>query len=149
MLNSRTMLLLAQLILLFGGLSLVPASIRLFQRAIEAGMPSWHLWWIVPGAAVVGGIKARFVMRKRMRQNIRRLAASQDKLWPWQIYPAPLLIFIITMVISMNVLKRVFADNGMGLGILGGVDVGVAVALLVAVREYWRPENKVPELQET
>jgi len=130
------MLILAQAILFFGALSLVPASIRLFRRALEMGMPTWHLWWIIPAAMLAGGFKARFVMRKRMRANITRLATSTKSLWPWQIYPLPMLGFILTMVVGMYVLKRVFADNGMALGMLGGVDVGVAVALIVASGEY-------------
>ena len=135
------MLILAQSILVIGAISLVPAAWRLFHRAIDAGMPSWHLYWIIPVALVLGGGKALFVMRKRMRQNIRRIATSPGKLWPWQIYPPQLLAFIVTMVVLMIVMKRVLADNAMGLGILGGVDVAVAVALVIASAEYLRPRD--------
>ena len=63
-------------------------------------------------------------------------------MWPWQIYPPQLLAFIVTMVILMAVLKRVLADNGLGLGILGGVDLAVAVALGVASLEYLQRDSK-------
>ena len=43
------------------------------------------------------------------------------------------------MIILMNILRRVFADNGFGLGCLGGVDLAVAVALIVAALEYRKP----------
>lgn len=141
MLSPRLMLILAQSILVIGAISLVPATWKLFNRALDMGLPSWHLWWIIPVSLVLGGGKALFVMRKRMRQNIKRIATSPGKLWPWQIYPPQLLAFIATMVIMMNVMKRVLADNAMGLGILGGVDVAVAVALVIASAEYLRPRN--------
>lgn len=141
MLTPRLMLLLSQGILIVGALSLIPAAWRLFQRAFDAGLPTWHLWWILPMSLAVGAGKALFVMRKRMRQNISRIANSAGKLWPWQIYPPQLLAFIITMVISMMVLKRILDGNGMGLGLLGGVDVAVAMALVVASTEYRRPNG--------
>ena len=105
-------------------------------------MPAWHLGWILPLAVLAGAAKARFVMRRRMRLNIERLAAAPGNLWPWQIYPAPLLVFILTMVVMMITMKKVFADNALALGMLGGVDFGVAVALLVASLEYL---GKAPE----
>lgn len=136
MLQPRHMLLLARWILVFGCLSLISGGVRLFRRAIEAGLPVWHLFWILPVAAALGAFKARVVMRRRMRENIRRLRSSTDKLWFWQIYPPQLLAFIVTMVVLMAVLKRVLADSATGLGALGGVDAAVAVALIVASFEY-------------
>jgi hypothetical protein len=136
MLSGRFLLIMAQLWLVLGSLSLVYASWRLFNRALDAGMSPMHLYWIIPGALLAGVFKARFVMRRRMRINARRLSESREKMWPWQVYPPQLLAFISTMVILMFVLKRVFADHGLGLGCLGGVDLGVAVALAVAALEY-------------
>jgi hypothetical protein len=144
MLTSRAMLILAQWILIIGAVSLLSGGTRLFLRAQDLGMPAWHMGWIIPLAAVVGGAKARFVMRKRMQSNIRRLKAATGKLWPWQIYPPQLLAFILTMVILMFVLKKLFADSAMGLGSLGGVDIGVAVALVVASLEYRRSDEPQP-----
>ena len=140
MLSSRLMLILAQIIILMGGFSLIFASIRLFIRAVNAGMPSWNLYWIVPVAAVLGAIKAIFVMRRRMRENISRLCAAEGKLWPWQIYPYQLLIFILFMMTMMFILKRVLAGSAASLGALGAIDVTIAVALLVSSREYRRKD---------
>jgi hypothetical protein len=139
MINGRFLLIMAQTWLVLGSLSLVFASVRLFGRALDAGMSATHLYWIVPVAILAGAFKARFVMRRRLRANIERLSAATEKMWPWQIYPPQLLAFILTMVILMSVLRRVFADNGLGLGCLGGVDLAVAVALAVAALEYGRP----------
>jgi hypothetical protein len=141
MLSPRLMLILAQALLVVGSISLIPASVRLFSRAIDAGMPVWNLYWIVPVAMVLGGAKAVFVMRKRMRQNIDRLRSAEGKLWPWQIYPPQLLAFILSMVVMMFVMKRVLAGNAVGLGALGAVDVAVAVALVVASGEYHRKKS--------
>ncbi len=133
------MLVLARGFLVVGSASLVFAAWRLFRRALAAGMPGWHLWWIIPVFFVAGAAKALFVMRRRMRQNIRRITLFEGRLWPWQLYPPPLMIFIVSMVILMNILKRVLAGHGLGLGLLGGVDVALAVALAVASTEYGRP----------
>lgn len=138
MLQPRTMLTLAHALLFVGALSLFYAAAKLFLRALDGGMPAWHLGWIVPVAALAGAAKARFVMRKRMRENVQRLTTATGSLWPWQIYPPQLLAFIATMVLMMFILRRVFAENAMALGGLGGVDVAVAVALIVASAEYRR-----------
>jgi hypothetical protein len=140
MISPRLLLIMAQTWLVLGSLSLVYATWRLFHRALDAGMATSHLYWLIPVGIFAGAFKARMVMRKRMRANIARLSAATEKLWPWQIYPPQLLIFIVTMVILMNILRRVFADNGLGLGCLGGVDLAVAVALAVASLEYSRKD---------
>jgi len=138
MLSGRLLLKMAKLWLVLGSVSLVYACWRLFHRALDAGMEISHLYWIIPAAILAGFLKARFVMRRRMRANASRLSKSTQKMWPWEVYPPQLLAFILTMVIMMSVLKRVFAENGLGLGCLGGVDLGVAVALGVAALEYRR-----------
>jgi len=136
MLSLRSILLLAQVLLVVGSLSLVLAAVNLFGRALAAGLPAGHLYWIIPVAGAAGVIKAHFVMRKRMRQNIDRLNGASGKFWPWQIYPPQLLIFIFSMILVMFVLKRVLAGSAVGLGLLGGIDVAVAVALFMAATEY-------------
>ena len=141
MLTPRFMLVLAQMILVAGAISLVPASIKLFHRALDLGLPSWSLWVVIPVAIALGVGKALFVMRKRMRQNITRIRSVTGKLWPWQIYPPQLLAFIVSMVVLMAVMKRVLAENALGLGILGGVDVAVAAALAIASLEYLRKSD--------
>ena len=141
MLNSRSMLILARWILLIGAVSLLSGGLRLFRRALDQGLSAWHLVWILPLAIVAGAAKARFVMRRRLRYNNDRLAATTGKLWPWQIYPPQLLVFILTMVVLMFVLKKVLAENAVGLGSLGGVDLAVAVALMVASLEYRRRDE--------
>ena len=139
MINARFLLIMAQSWLILGSLSLVYACVRLFRRALDGGMSPSHLYWIIPVGILAGAFKARFVMRRRMRANVRRLSEATEKLWPWQVYPPQLLAFILSMAIIMFVLRRVFADNGFGLGCLGGVDLAVAVALAVAALEYGRP----------
>ncbi|PID80054.1 hypothetical protein CSB20_08455 [bacterium DOLZORAL124_64_63] len=138
MFASRHILFLAQGLLIVGALGMIPASIQLFRRAVGAGLPPWVVGVIVPVAMLAGYMKAVKVMRKRMRANIARLRAHTGKLWPWQLYPPQLLVFIIAMVVLMRVLKRVLDGQAAGLATLGGIDVAVAVALLVASGEYRR-----------
>lgn len=142
MLSSRVLLLMARTWLMLGMVGLGFASSKLFHRAVDAGLAPVHLYWIIPVAIIAGAFKARKVMRKRMRANIKRLAATTEKLWPWHIYPWPLLVFIIAMIVLMAILKRVFAASGPGLGALGGVDLAVGVALGVASLEY---RNSAPD----
>ena len=147
MLSPRSLIVLAQAILLVGAASLVPAAWKLFARALEQGLPVWWVAVIAPAGAAAGWAKARFVMRKRMRRNVRRLRAATGRLWPWQIYPPQLFGFIVLMVLAMQVLKRVLAGSPTGLGILGGVDVAVAVALVVASGVYREPVGPAPEVR--
>ncbi|RKZ20115.1 hypothetical protein DRQ50_00355, partial [bacterium] len=104
--------------------------------ALDGGLPTWHLAWIAPVAVLLGAIKANLVMRKRMRRNVQRFTETTERMWPWHIYPPQLLAFILAMVVLMYVLKRVLAGHPLGLGLLGGVDLAVAVALVVASLEY-------------
>ena len=130
------MLRLAQAFLLVGVASLIIASVRLFLRAFDGGMPAWHLAWILPLAVVVGGGKGFFVIRRRMFQNVRRLTANSDRRWPWQIYPWWMLVLISLMILAMVLAKRLLADNALGLGILGGVDAAVALAITIGSTAY-------------
>ena len=130
------MLRLAQAFLLVGVASLVIASTRLFLRAFDGGMPAVHLGWILPLAVVVGAGKGFFVIRRRMRQNVLRLTGDNDRHWPWQIYPWWMLVLISMMILAMVLAKRVLADNALGLGILGGVDAAVAVAIAIGSTAY-------------
>ena len=149
MFSGRILLIMAQTWLVLGSLSLVYASVRLFRRGLDLGMSPSHLYWIIPVAILAGAFKARFVMRRRMRANVGRLSESTEKMWPWHVYPYQLLAFILSMVIIMFVLKGVFAENGFGLGCLGGVDLAVAVALTVAALEYGCPWTKNPVVTPT
>ncbi len=148
MLTSRAMIVLAQSILVIGSLSLTAASVRLFLKAIDLGLSAWWLLLIVPLGALAGWAKARFVMRKRMVENVRRLRAATGKLWPWHIYPPQLLVFIVTMVILLKILKRVLAQSAPGMATLGGVDITVAVALLVASSVYRSRQAAAPPAAE-
>ena len=73
MINGRHLLIMAQVSLILGSLSLIYACVRLFRRALDGGMSPSHLYWIIPVAILAGAFKARFVMRRRMRANILRL----------------------------------------------------------------------------
>lgn len=137
MFSSRHMLLLARLTLVAGFFALLAASWQLFHRALDAEhLASWQLLWLIPLAVLTGWGKARFVMRKKMQSNALRLASSPGRLWPWQLYPPTLFAFIGSMILTMAILKRVYAHDGLVLGLLGAVDLAVAVALLTASREY-------------
>jgi len=136
MFNPRQMLFLTQIFLLIGAAVLLSLSVRLFHHALKGGLWINHLGWIIPLALLVGGFKARFVMRRRLRANIDRLRATTKKKWPWQIFPPQMLLFIMSMIVVMHFLKRVFADNVLAQGILGGVDLAVALALFIASLEY-------------
>ena len=130
------MLRLAQAFLLVGVASLIIASVRLFLRAFDGGMPAWHLAWILPLAVVVGFGKGFFVIRRRMFQNVRRLTENNDRRWPWQIYPWWMLVLISLMILAMVLAKRLLADNAVGLGVLGGVDAAVALAITIGSTAY-------------
>ena len=55
MLSGRILLIMAQAWLVLGAISLVYAGVRLFARALAAGMAVGHLYWIIPAAIAAGG----------------------------------------------------------------------------------------------
>ncbi len=130
MLTSRQMLVFSRLVLVAGSISLLFAASKLFRQAIQGEhLELWHLAWMIPLALGGGWAKAQFVMRKRN---------ATGRLWPWQLYPPQLLAFIGSMILIMAILKRVYAHDGLVLGLLGGVDLAVAMALITTSTEYGR-----------
>ncbi len=130
MLNQRAMLLLAKIMLIGGAFGLLSAALRLFRQALAARMSDWHLCWIVPVAALVGVFKARSVMRRRMQTNVHRLTSAGKKQWPWQVFAPLIVFFIVMMILTMIVIKKRFGNEALALGIIAGVDLAVAVALV-------------------
>jgi hypothetical protein len=139
MLTSRQMLVFSRLVLVAGSISLLFAASKLFRQAIQGEhLELLHLAWMIPLALGGGWAKAHFVMRKRMRANAIRIRNATGRLWPWQLYPPQLLAFIGSMILIMAILKRVYAHDGLVLGLLGGVDLAVAMALITSSSEYGR-----------
>lgn len=136
MLNGRQLVKTGGFVLLAGASSLTFGAWRFESRALELGLTPAHLLWLVPLALALGALKGRFVMRPRMRANAARLLALPGRLWPWQLYPPQLFAFILTMVGGMAWLRRVFAADPLANGLLGGVDLAVAAALLVGAGVY-------------
>lgn len=122
--------------LLAAALSLLFAAFRLERQALDLGLAPAHLVWLAPLALALGALKARLVMRPRMRANAARLLSLSGRLWPWHLYPPQLFVFILAMIGLMAWLRRLTETAAFARGLLGGVDIAIAAALLVSAGVY-------------
>jgi hypothetical protein len=143
MLAPTHLLLLSRVILLMGSMSLGLAAYRLTLKSISLGLSPQHFLWIFPLAAFFGIGKALLLMRPRMRANARRIVEHRGKLYIWQLYPAPLMLFIASMITLMAILKNHFALHPEMNAGLAAVDLAVALALLIGSFDQRPPKNQM------
>ncbi len=142
MFQPKHLLTLSRILLLIGSLSLCYGAFKLAHKAIELGFNWQHFIWISPVALAAGLAKALFVMRPKMRSNAHRLMHHKGKLYPWQLYPAPLLLFIASMITIMAILKSLFSTHATMIAFLSAVDLAVAMALVVGSRDQRMPADR-------
>lgn len=135
MLEGRTMVLLGGWLLRFAGLSLVLASFRLCQRALDLGLDPLHLLWLGPAGVALGVFKARRVMRPRLLENVAWLR-GQRAVPAWRLFAPSLLLLIACMVALMTCLKLLARGHAPSLAALGTMDLAVATSLLLSARVH-------------
>ena len=148
MLEGKTMVLLGGWLLRLAGLSLVLASFRLCQRALDLGFNPMHLLWLGPAGVALGVFKARRVMRPRLLENVAWLH-QQMSVPAWRLFAPSLLLLIACMVALMTGLKLLARGHAPSLAALGTMDLAVATSLLLSSRVHgrilgktkWNPEK--------
>lgn len=128
-----------------GTLSLLVMTWVNWQRALDLRLQPVHLLWLAPAAALLGWMKARWVMLPRMMENARRLIRSRDRLRLWQLYPPQLFIFILSMIALMAWLRHHYRGDMTVNAALGAVDLLIAAALLNVAGVYRRVEREVTD----
>lgn len=80
-------------------------------------------------AAVIGGLKARYLFVPNCRRNLARIDSLSDP-HPWQFFRAGFFVFLISMILLGAWLSdRASGDYGMLL-VVASVDLTLSVALL-------------------
>ncbi len=144
--SKRTLNIIAASVWVIGAVILLTKSIILIQKA-EAIKPD-KIWIFIPVllALIFGGIKAKFVISKSCKRNLKRIAALKDpKLH--QFY-SPAFFLILILMISAGIVLSKFANDNFALLISAAtLDLSIAIALFGGVYIYWRQkafENNLP-----
>jgi hypothetical protein len=98
-----------------------------------------HLWpWLgVPAALLIGGLKARFLLRRAVRSNRARIVALAHPR-PWHVYRPGFFLFLVANVLAARWLI-VWSRGHYALTILcGTMLLSIAVALLASAPLWWR-----------
>ena len=134
-------------VLRMGTVSLLVMTWINWQRAVDLRFPPVHLLWLAPAAALLGWMKARWVMLPRMTENARRLFSSRERLRPWQLYPPQLFVFILSMIALMAWLRHHYRWDMTVNAALGAVDLMIAAALLNVAGVYRHVQREEEEPQ--
>ena len=135
MLEGKTMVLLGGWLLRLAGLSLVLASFRLGERALDQELDPMHLLWLGPAGAALGVFKAHRVMRPRLLENVAWLR-GQNLVPAWRLFAPSLLLLIACMVVLMTCLKLLARGHAPSLAALGTMDLAVATSLLLSAHVH-------------
>lgn len=84
-----------------------------------------------------GGAKGWFVLSKSAARTARYIAGRPERDWPW-LAVHPVLYLLIPLMIGLGVLVRHRCAQEMP-GVVVGLYVGVAAAMLIGCRGFRRP----------
>jgi len=93
-----------------------------------------HAWWLAGSAAVVGAVKAHFVLDRAGRRIVDRIRARGDG----RCLGGFLSARSWALVIAMAGAGRLLRGSEIGRGLLGFLYVAVGVGLMLSSRVAWR-----------
>ena len=135
--TARTLRILASLIWYIGGFVLVikGSSLLLEAKALRAG-----LFWPPAAAALglgLGVVKARYIFRRSIYRNLRRIAAlPQPRLW--QFFSPGFMVALGVMIAAGVPLSRLAHGRYAFLLGVGALDISIGTALLTSSYVYWK-----------
>ena len=135
----KTLNRLAGIVWLIVGLGLATAGLRFILGWNVGGQPSgpFGTFLALSIGGLIGVAKGHFVLARTARRNRKRIAALQDPRI-WQVFTGLFAIMILLMMGAGRGLRFLAANGWMGgyLGV-GGIYVGIGLALIVASRHYF------------
>lgn len=127
---------LAALVWYTGVVVLLTKSGGLFFEAGKGGAPAgWVILAVVSGL-VIGWLKANHMFVHICNRNLERIYALENPML-WQFYRGRFFFFLGLMVSLSGYLYRLVQGDSRLLLVLAGVELSVAIALLVSSRCYW------------
>jgi hypothetical protein len=135
--TTKTLKILAALVWYTGGFILLfKGSVVLLEAETLVPDRGWPLFILFIGI-VIGLIKAKYIFFKSGEKNISRInGIDSPKLW--QFYK-PGFFLMLFLMISVGILLLSLAhDNYPGLISVGGLNIAIAIALLVSSIVFWK-----------
>ena len=135
--SARTLVILAALIWVIGGLVLLGkgGSLLLEAEALQPGetqsygMPFPWPWLALVAALLLGSLKARYLFAKSCRKNLVRIAAL-DRPRLWQFFRPGFFLLLAVMIAAGATLSRLAQGSYPFLIAAATLDLSIAVALL-------------------
>lgn len=133
--RKRIVLILAAVMWLGGAASLLSKGSFLLISA--HGLTPQSLWpWAAAALGVIAGIiKARFVMSKSCKKNIRRIC-SIPRPMPWHFFSKKFFVALMLMIAAGVTMSRLAQGHFERLCVVGCLDLSIGIALLISSRFY-------------
>lgn len=125
----RTLAVLAGLVWVTGGISMVVVGIARLREALAAFPGRFEPWGVAAAALILGAIKARLVFVRFGRRNLARIRGLESPRI-WQFFPAGFFAALALMIASAGLIHRMAAGGGTGNLVAAGIDLVVGAALL-------------------
>jgi uncharacterized membrane protein len=138
--SAKVLTVLAGLVWHAGGLVLLLKSRSLLTEAAIL-QPGRHWPWLAVGAGVViGVVKARYLFRKNLQNNLVRIAQLKHP-QIWQFFTPQFFGALALMIGAGAASSRMAHQNYPLLVGVGAVDLTIAVALLGSSVVFWRNKH--------
>ncbi|MBE9485962.1 MAG: hypothetical protein IMY82_02185 [Chloroflexi bacterium] len=135
--SHRTLKIVAALIWLSGGLILLLKGGQLALQAFRLHPELSWPWLALALGIILGGLKAKYALRKACRKNLERIYVLQQPRI-WQCYRRRFFFFLFLMISFGAMLSRLAqADYPMLVGV-ACLDFSVAMALLGSWPVFWK-----------
>ena len=131
----RFVLILAGVMWLGGAASLLYKGSLLLRSAHESAPQSLLPWAAAALGVILGGIKARFVMSKSCKRNIRRICLLPTPK-PWDFFSKKFFFALMLMIAAGALMSRSAQGHFERLCVVGGIDLSIGAALLISSRFY-------------
>ena len=136
--SRQTLVVLAALTWVTGGLVLLLKGGELWREASELRPGNLWLWIAVTGGAVFGPLKIYYVFNGACRRNLNRIANLVDPM-PWQFF-SPRFFLALALMIAAGATASHGAHGSFPLLIaVATLDFSIAVALLGSSFNFLRP----------
>lgn len=138
--SQRTLVVLAALIWLAGGVALLLKGSDLWSEAREMRPGDLWLWFAIVGGVVFGSLKIHYIFTPACRRNLERIASLDDpKLW---LFYRPTFFIALALMIAVGATASNGARGNFTLLVtVATIDFSIGIALLGSSVSFLRPSE--------
>jgi len=141
--SRRTLIALAALTWVTGGVVLLLKGSDLWREADELRPGNLWLWFAIAGGAVFGSLKIYYIFNSACRSNLERIAKLSDPRL-WQFFRLRFFFFLALMITAGAALSYGARGSFPFLVTVATIDFSLAVALLGSSFNFLPPAQKEP-----